>query len=195
MTIDWNEIFKSGKQYSLISDEILDGLLSYAGKPKTVLDLACGSGDLLVKLARRGLSVTGSDISSVALTKTKEAFDSAGFQAVLVETDLDSLDFITKLAGPYDAIFMRLALAFIKDKNLFLKGVKSLLAPKGTFFCTTPVLLEEVSTYDVRQNNISIHKKELEEVLARHFTKVELVVQNELNRPEWPLATYACSNP
>lgn len=50
-------------------------LLARAGlRPKTVLDLACGTGSLTVELARLGYAVTGADLSEQMLTV---AFDKA----------------------------------------------------------------------------------------------------------------------
>ncbi len=191
MSLDWNEIHASGKKYTELSDAVLDGILLAAGNPKTILEFACGSGDLLVRLAGRGLVMTGTDVSAVALQKSREALEVAGIQANLIEADLNAPGFAEKLAGPYDAAVMRLALAFVADRDAFLTEAKSLLTIGGAFICSTPLLLGG-QTYDARQHNISIQKEELEALFARHFDKVELVVPDEVSRPEWPLATYIC---
>lgn len=192
LEIDWNQIHASGKEYTPMPEGLVDAMLKEAGNPKTVLDIACGTGDLVVKLARRGLAVTGVDVSRVALDKAKEKLVDAGISAVLTESDFNAPDFGKELSGPFDLVVIRLSLAFVDDKDVFLGNVKNLLSDKGAFICTTPVLFPG-QTYDDRQSRISILEPELEKILKRHFLSVSILIDDEVNRPQWPLRTYRCS--
>ena len=189
--IDWDQIHKSGKEYTLMPDQLVDLMLERANDPKTALDIACGTGDLVVKLARRGLAVTGVDVSGIALDKAKEKLSEAGANAALIEADFNAPNFSKKLSGPFNIIVIRLSLAFVNDKDAFLEKVKGLLAGDGVFICTTPVLLAG-QTYDDRQNRSSINESKLIGMLQKHFSSVSVLISDEVARPNWPLRTYLC---
>jgi len=67
--------------------------------PARVLDLGCGSGELLGLMSERGFQVTGVDLAADMLALARAAIP----QAALVQADLAELD-QTDLAGPYDLI-------------------------------------------------------------------------------------------
>lgn len=53
--------------------QFLESVLSELGRaPRTVLDLACGTGSLSILLSRRGYEVTGADISEEMLTEAAD---------------------------------------------------------------------------------------------------------------------------
>ncbi len=187
----WNAIFEKGQTLTSFSDKDLDLVLERCGRPKTALDIACGTGDLVVQLARRGITATGADISTVALNKAQEKLQSENLEADLVELDFNFPNFGEGLTGSYDIVFIRLAFAFVREKDLFLEEIKKLMAPGGTFVCTLPGLLPNVA-YDTRQNNISLPKSDLERILGNHFSSVELVLEDLTLMRDWPLLTYLC---
>ena len=53
-------------------------ILAALGQPGTVLEVGCGMGGLAMRLAERGFSVTGLDLSEVALRYARERADNAG---------------------------------------------------------------------------------------------------------------------
>ncbi len=187
----WDAIFDKGQKFTTLKDEDLDAVLERVGNAKTALDVACGTGGLLVQLAQRGLVVTGMDVSSVALSKAHEALRSAGVDAMLIEADFNTPDFTHKITEPYDIVFIRLAFAFVQDRDVFLEAIKKCMVPEGAFICSSPGLLPGVE-YDVRQNNISLLKDELEQTLHRHFKSVELIPGDISAGPNWPILTYLC---
>jgi SAM-dependent methyltransferase len=68
--------------------------------PMSVLDVGCGTGRQAVELARRGLRVTGVDISAGMLAEARRAAAEAG-----VELDLVRMDAARGLPpGPFDAV-------------------------------------------------------------------------------------------
>lgn len=191
--IDWDAVHASGKEYRLVPEAVLDAVFSYAGTPTTALDIACGTGALVAQLARRGLKVTGTDISKTALAAARERLAAAGLTANFVHADFGLSQFFSAVGGPFDLVFIRLGIAFVQDKDTFLNMVASILAPQGVFICSTPVLLPG-GTYDGHQQRISVPKDELESLLKRYFASVEVAVQDESDRPDWPVSTYLCRN-
>lgn len=174
-----------------MSEESVDAMVRAAGNPKTALDIACGTGDLAVKLARRGLVVTGTDVSKVALEKARAKLSAAGVDATLVEADFNKADFASTLAGPFDLVVIRLSLAFVDDKESFLASVRKLVGPGGAFVCSTPVLLPG-EMYDDRQTRISVEDAHAQALLRQHFSSVVELIADEVARPQWPLRTYFC---
>ena len=58
--------------------------------PRSVLDLGCGTGRVLVPLVGLGYQVTGLDRDEAALGACRAALDAAGVAASLVEIDITS---------------------------------------------------------------------------------------------------------
>ncbi|TDJ71041.1 MAG: class I SAM-dependent methyltransferase [Planctomycetota bacterium] len=103
-TLDW---YETPKYYDIVFDvdtskeaDFLAAIYErYAGtRGKRVLEPACGSGRLLVELARRGWSVTGDDRSQPMLAYARERLDSAGLVGTLRRNDM--ADFHTR--GRFD---------------------------------------------------------------------------------------------
>lgn len=76
-------------------------LLARAGvKPRTMADAACGTGSLTVQFARRGIRVTGIDLSDEMLRIAADKARSNGVQAMFVRQDMTGL----RLPRPVDAL-------------------------------------------------------------------------------------------
>lgn len=69
-------------------------------KPKTVVDLACGTGTIAGMLARRGYAVTGIDLSEEMLESAREKLRLQGIRIPLVQGDMRSF----ALHQPADAV-------------------------------------------------------------------------------------------
>ena len=187
----WDERFANGQDFGVITEAELDTICSAVDSSSSALDLACGTGDLVLKLARRGLSVTGVDISSVGLELARKRLESEGLSATFFEADLNSVDLSSSLQGPFDFIFIKLAFSFVNNREVLLEQIKKLLSPSGVFVCILPVLLPE-GIYDQRQHNISLPRVELEDILRKHFSSVDIVSEDLSVQSDWPLATYLC---
>ena len=69
--------------------EDAERVLSLTGtNPHKVLDLCCGPGRYVVPLAKRGIDVTGVDLSPFLLTKARENAAAAGVTAEFVHSDM-----------------------------------------------------------------------------------------------------------
>lgn len=68
------------------------GLLERAGvRPKTLCDCACGTGSLTVEFAKRGMRVTGADLSGEMLEVAAEKARENGVAAMFVRQDMCAL--------------------------------------------------------------------------------------------------------
>jgi len=74
----------------------------YQPSTKTVLDVGCGTGAMLVELVNNGFEPTGIDLSSDMLTIANEKLLQLGKQVPLFEQDMRRLDNI----GSFDAIIV-----------------------------------------------------------------------------------------
>jgi SAM-dependent methyltransferase len=84
-----------------MADFFLEGARRFSYAPKTALDLCCGTGSMLLELARRGLDMQGADISPNMLNTARERLYDEGFTDVLLLCQ-DMREF--ELYGTVDAI-------------------------------------------------------------------------------------------
>jgi SAM-dependent methyltransferase len=122
-----------------------------------VLDLACGHGRHAVELARRGIHVTGLDLSEPSLAQAREAAAAAGVELELVHGDMRDLPW----EGEFDAV-LNLFTAFgyfaeQADDERVLVQVERALRPGGSF------LLDVVSLYVLARDFRPRHWEELED--------------------------------
>ncbi len=116
--------------------------------PKTVLDLACGTGSLSVILAERGYKVTGVDFSCRMLGVARGKAKSAGLRIDFVEGDMRSFS----LEHPVDAVVCVFdSLNYLLDQKSVqssFKAVHRALSPGGLFLfdVNTPERLATIPT-------------------------------------------------
>lgn len=72
--------------------------------PAKVLDIACGTGDMAIELAKRGCTVTGVDISEEMLAIAKRKAASANFQLSTVNFQLGNAEALPFDDGEFDAV-------------------------------------------------------------------------------------------
>ena len=88
-------------RYSAQMARMLPSVLEYFGLwPRSVLDLACGEGTFAVAMAKRGLQVTGVDLSPEMLDIARERAAKAGLDVKFLQQDMSSLS----LRGRFDLI-------------------------------------------------------------------------------------------
>lgn len=141
--IRWDDSFKAGKDYTPFNEVLLNEILKDINhKEKNALDLGCGTGDAVLKIAERGMSVTGTDWSNEALEKAQSRINVTDYknQIKFIQTDLNELANAKLQTGIFDFVLCKLVIAFMEDKKLFCQTVKSLLSPDGIFVIQTPVL-------------------------------------------------------
>ncbi|HIZ77036.1 MAG TPA: class I SAM-dependent methyltransferase [Firmicutes bacterium] len=82
-----------GVDYEGWADYILGVAKSMGATPKTALDLACGTGSTTIPLARRGLKMSGLDLSSPMLQIAEEKSKKAGVSISYHCQNMLSMDF------------------------------------------------------------------------------------------------------
>jgi len=198
MKENWNKIFKNGRVFYLIKEEFLLELLDFVKKErkgkdiKNALDLGCGIGDLVIKLAKNGIKTAGVDFSDVALSIAKKEAERQGASNLVefIELDLNELNKFNK-EEKYDIIFNKLTYAFIAKRSEFLKNVNELLSEDGIFILMTPVLIEG-KEYNDKLKNISVKKEEVENALKKEFGDFKIYNERSFDDNGFEI-TYICN--
>ncbi len=104
-----------------------------------VVDLGCGTGRLMLRLAERGCEVTGVDLSHAMLRETAKRLDRHGRSGAVVRADICRLDALGD--GAFDAaVCMFSTLGILKGRRLrrmALAEWRRVLAPGGTLVLHT----------------------------------------------------------
>jgi SAM-dependent methyltransferase len=115
-------------------------------KPELVLDMACGTGNLTLELAKRGYDMIGIDMSSDMLSCAMEKSAECGISPLWVCQDMRAFE----LYGTMDVILCTMdSMNYIEnasDMKQVLDLVKNYLNPGGLFIfdMNTPYKLEHV---------------------------------------------------
>ena len=102
-----------------------------------VLDLACGHGRLTIELARRGLRMTGLDLSPRSLEFGRKHAEEAGLEIEFIEADMREIARVNQ----FDAVInVFTAFGYFqeeKENQRVLDGVEQALKPGGAFLLDT----------------------------------------------------------
>lgn len=119
--------------YGMWMDYIANVWSIFSFAPTSVLDLACGTGSMSLLLARRGIQVTGLDLSSRMLDVARKKLSDEGLYAEFIEADMRSFH----LKEPVDAaISVFDSLNYLVEPEgvqAALKSVHRALKPGGLF--------------------------------------------------------------
>lgn len=153
--LDWNAIYKSGRDFGELPEAVVDMILSYADSnaPKTFLDIGCGTGHLTRLLHAKGYSGLGIDPSEEAITIARSRSKDISYEV------LDILDEESKqLAKSYGLITCKHVYAFIPNKNLFLSKVTEKLEKDGTFMLLTPLVEDMPEKPEIAVDGVQFRK-------------------------------------
>lgn len=134
---DYLRYYTAGLTPELTQKEVDFILARLALEPGArVLDLCCGHGRHAIELARRGLTVTGQDLSEAALARAGENAQKAGVEVRWVQADMREIP-----AGEFDAaINWTTAFGYLESDEEDLKvleAVHAALRPGGKFLLDT----------------------------------------------------------
>lgn len=94
------DFMMSGVDYEAWADYVLSAAKRFGCEPKTVLDLACGTGSTTLPLAARGVKATGLDLAPAMIKIAEEKAAEAGLDVDFVIQNMLELDF----PDPFDMI-------------------------------------------------------------------------------------------
>lgn len=137
-------------------------------KGESVLDLACGTGELATFLAEKGAFVDACDISTNALSHLKAKKNIRCLQDTLPHTNLEE--------KKYDVILLLDALAYFDEQGmrLVLSEVQRLLKPKGHVLISTPLDLNSDGTLQIFSGLFATEFSLIEKKLSFHYLSVKL---------------------
>ncbi|HOL12245.1 MAG TPA: class I SAM-dependent methyltransferase [Bacillota bacterium] len=118
-------------------DEWLDYVMAiweyHSFSPETVLDLACGTGNMSIRLARKGYKVTGVDSSPQMLEVAKEKAEREGLSISFINQDMRTL----KIEEQFDSVICLFdSLNYLlepSDVKSCFRSVFDVLKPGGYF--------------------------------------------------------------
>lgn len=90
----------AGVSYKERADYLFDVFSRLQHRPGVTLDLACGTGNLTIELAKRGADVFGADASEDMLTFAQQKLADAGFSVLLLRQKMEELE----LYAPVDTV-------------------------------------------------------------------------------------------
>ena len=104
-------------------------------RPRSVLDLGCGSGTLCAYLAEHfpEATIAGADLSELALEKARERCPGMEFHII----DANAAEVSTD-AGRYDLITAHEVIEHLQDATHFVCSAYTMLAPGGWLLLKTP---------------------------------------------------------
>ncbi|MFJ2406579.1 class I SAM-dependent methyltransferase [Streptomyces xanthochromogenes] len=142
----WDRLYTQGRSYRSVTSletELFQSLVQT--KPgMTVVEIGCGTGDWARALASMGLSVTGYDLSGVAIAEATKLTDDLRRDHDYGELRFAEWD-IHSATPPYslvpqsvDIVTCRLTIAFL-DREKLVKDAFRWLKPRGVLHIVTPV--------------------------------------------------------
>jgi len=142
--------------YDLWTDYVTAIFERRKANTETILELACGTGNIAIRLSERGYSCTGLDISESMLTLAGEKASAKGLSIPFILQDMVSLDYNRKT----DAVLCLCdGINYITNKSeageLF-KKVSSIIKPDGVFIFD---ISSEYKLSTVLGNNIFAENK------------------------------------
>jgi SAM-dependent methyltransferase len=134
-----DQIYRDGRHYDRLFADYggdLPFLLAQAQRARpddTLLELACGTGRVVIPLAQAGLQVTGIDLSRGMLAEARRKAAAAGVTATWIEADMRAFD----LGATFSTVILvangLCHLLIIADFEACAACVRKHLAPGGRF--------------------------------------------------------------
>jgi glycosyltransferase involved in cell wall biosynthesis/SAM-dependent methyltransferase len=99
-----------------------------------LLEIGCGSGDLLVEAQSAGYQVTGVEYSAHSCAEARERLQGEG---EIIQGEIDS---VASRSDIYDVCVLSDVIEHVRNPRGFLSKIHRLLAPEGVVFIATPTL-------------------------------------------------------
>lgn len=140
-----------------------------------IVDLGCGTGEILAALKGRCASIVGVDDSEKMIRlAAKRLVEISGPTPTRVVLSLSQLDTLPLRSESADYVLMSLALCYIKEPKRAFREIYRILRPNG---CAILITLLKHDREDFRRQMHQIHNgfsaKEIEELAGKRFKAIE----------------------
>jgi SAM-dependent methyltransferase len=154
----------------------------------SVLELACGTGRLLIPIAQAGLAVTGVDIVRGMLDRARAKADEAGVEVDLVHADMRGVHLGRRFEMVLLAYNAMLHLASVEDFRALLAAVRRHLTPDGVFvFDIFNPSIEKLARRPNERTEVGrVQDAELGEIIVE--ATVEYDAATQVSRGGWHLS-------
>lgn len=163
----WSGYYAQNKDFRLITSQVLSKILVHVDDTlsKTCLDIGCGTGQLTRELYHRGYQCTGIDSSSKAIELARS--NALTPELNYLHFDIEKDDIAALPGAPYSLVTCKLVIAFIQDKDTFLRKAKQLLTAGGSLVIITPT-----HTSETEATPISVNCTETLQLINKHFESI-----------------------
>ena len=128
-----------------------------------ILDIGCGKGTFLKKLADKGISCDGIDFSKTMIDAARKNYE--GYNINLYHGNFITYDFKKK----YDCIISNAVLEHVEDDSAFIRKIEMLLNPNGKLILLTSAHPWLYSVFDESVHHYRRYgKKQLHELVKKN---------------------------
>src|SRR5436305_5082975 len=150
-------------------------------RPRSVLEIGCGTGLLLLRLASHCDHYCGTDNSQVVLNILQEAVTQQGLTNVVLQ-DRAANDFTGLDAGTFDTIILNSVVQYFPSANYLLEvleGAMQVLKPGGTIFIGD---IRNLQLLEMFHASVQVQQAAAEETRAKLLQKVhrQIALEKEL---------------
>ena len=160
--------FYRDKDYSLECDLIEAVFKRYQTKPRTILDLGCGTGPHAVILTKRGYAVTGVDRSLHMLETAKEKARAHKVDISFIQQDISALTPELLKGEQFDAVISMFAvIGYLTENDQLARtfhNIREFLKPGGVFLFDCwygPAVLSQRPESRIHSYNVGITRHAL----------------------------------
>lgn len=170
--IDWNVAHEKGVRYWQIPDTVLTKALEIVPSGGRIIDIGCGSGELVSRIHALGYNAYGIDASDIAISIACSRGVGGIFRCVDIENG--------GISERYNLAFLNLVLPFLRDREPVLRQIKEMC---NHLVLAVPVLLQNV-VYSEKSRRVGMFQTELNDLVGAIFSKKEVLFQHsdESNR-------------
>lgn len=160
-----------GKFVAPMYDEIINRVVRI--NPKNLLDVGCGTGNILMKLLKNNIKLYGLDISEKMIDKAKENLCNKA------EFKIGDSEYIPWEENTFDVIVCNASFHHYPNPEKVLLEMKRVLKDNGTLIIgepTAPIIIRQIINLICRKSNNGDYriydKKEIEKLLVKCGFKI-----------------------